>query len=171
MININMNEENKVAVELAGTMAQLMSDLTHIIRGIMHGIADSYDSEDKKTGATEMFKKLFLEGVVSGIFLESNAEQMKAMIKDANRIHNIHEQLGNIHEKLDKINVGVMSLDDLVSVLKRVVDDDDDKPEEKPEETPIIDMEERLAKAINESKPDQPEEPEKPEEEENHEAE
>lgn len=165
MININMNEENKVAVELAGTMATLMSDLTHIIHGIMHGIADHYEGEDKKAGATEMFKKLFLEGVVSGIFLETDADQMKAMIKDANRIHNIYEQL-------DKIKVGVMSLDDLVGVLKRVVEDDDDgEPEEKPEETPIIDMEERLAKAINESKADQSEEPENPAEEENHEAE
>lgn len=164
MININMNEENKVAVELAGTIAQLMSDLTHIIHGIMHGIADHYEDEDHKTGATEMFKKLFLEGVVSGIFLETDADQMKAMIKDANRIHNIHEQL-------DKIQVGVMSLDDLMTVLKRVVDDDDDdgEPKEKPEETPIIDMEERLAKAINDFHHD--DQPENPEEGENHEAE
>lgn len=162
MININMNEENKVAVELAGTISTLMSDLTHIIHGIMHGIADHYKDEDQKTGATEMFKKLFLEGVVSGIFLETDADVMKAMIKDANRIHNIHEQL-------DKIKVGVMSLDDLVTVLKRVVDDDDGKPEEKPEETPIIDIEERLAKAINDFRHD--DQPENSEEGENHEAE
>ena len=164
MININMNEENKVAVELAGTMATLMSDLTHIIHGIMHGIANSYDGEDKKAGATEMFKKLFMEGVVPGIFLETDADGMKAMIKDANRIHNIHEQLG-------EINASVMSLDDLVTRLKRAINDDDGEPEEKPEETPIIDLEERLARAINEFKADQSEEPEKPAEEENHEAE
>ena len=160
MININMNEENKVAVELAGTMAELMSDLTHIVHGIMHGIADHYDGEDQKKGATEMFKKLFLEGVVSGIFLETDAEQMETMIKEANRIH-------NIHERLDKIMVGVMSLDDLVGALKCAVDDDDDKPEE----TPVIDIEERLAKAINESKAEEPEKPEEPEKEEDHEAE
>ena len=46
-----------------------------------------------------------------------------------------------------------------------------DEPEEKPEETPVIDIEERLARAINESKVDQSEEPDKPAEEENHEAE
>lgn len=161
MINISMNEENKVAVELAGTMSTLMSDLTHIIHGIMHGIASHYESEDQKIGATEMFKKLFLEGVVSGIFLEVDADEMKAMIKDANRIHNIHEQL-------DKIKVGVMSLNDLVGALKCVVGDDDD---DKPEEPPVVDIEEQLAKAINESKADQSEEPDEPTEEENHEAE
>lgn len=158
MININMNEENKVAVELVGTMATLMSDLTHIVHGIMHGISDHFDGEDQKKSATETFKKLFLEGVVSGIFLETDAEQMKTMIKEANRLH-------DIHERLDKIQIGVMSLSDLIGALEHTVGNDDDKPEE----TPVIDIEERLAKAINESKPDQPEEPEKKEED--HEAE
>lgn len=165
MININMNEEDKVAVELVGTMPTLMSDLTHIVHGIMHGISDHFDGEDQKKGATETFKKLFLEGVVSGIFLETDAEQMKTMIKEANRLH-------DIHERLDKIQVGVMSLSDLIGALKCAVGDDDDgddKPEEKPEETPIIDIEERLAKAINDFHHD--DQPESPEEGENHEAE
>ena len=113
-----------------------------------------------------MFKKLFMEGVVSGIFMETDDADMEKMIAEANRIHRLYNQL-------DKIQVGVMTLDDLVSALKKALNDDDEPDDsESEEETPIIDMEERLAKAINDfHHDDQPEEPENPTEEENHEAE
>ena len=86
MIKANA-DDNRTSIEMEGSFATLMSDLTHIIHAMMGGLADNCGDDKKKADERiDMFRKMFVQGVLSGIFLKTERKEMDELIINGKKI-------------------------------------------------------------------------------------